>query len=411
MRSINQGHGPTPPSSQVLSIMQSCALNEPLLPNLQTLMLWLAHDTQQLISFIPLLLSARTTTIDLIFFGSHLSKATIASAIATFSTFPTLCPNLRDISLVGLERDPMITAAVSELALKTNHNTLRSFCVDSPLTDEARKSICKHPDLHKLRTVIDRPSSIPTIILPNLTDIYITYDDGHDWLHGFRGASLGKLTTVTIFSRSSSVDGILGAFECVALTTSIPKTLSAFRVHALHPWKPSYRSLLPFTQLNHLVIDSPCKITCSSTIDDDTITDLAQAMPKLEVLGLGGEPCSTRAGVTAKGLVALAYYCPHLSDLTIHFQVTSLDPGVASVEKITTPREGCALHTLHAGWIPVPEGSALMVALTLLHIFPRLKNLYYSDMGWEEVSDALGRSKNLARCLGEKHLFVVSQFY
>ena len=394
-------------SPQALSVLQFRALSEPLLPNLKVL--HLLHVRGESIPFIPLLLSPRTTTIHLRFSELDLHRAVVASMI---NTLPMLCPNLHAIHLTGLPRDPMITAAVSELALATNQNTLRHFCVDSSLTEEACEVIRKHPDLRTFHTVIDRPNALPTMVLPNLTNINIAYNLSHDWLQGFRGASLGKLTSVTIASESDLIVDFLGAFESAALTTSIPGTLSSLVFHTERPWRPIYRSLLPFTQLKILAIWCSCEPSCSSTVDDDIITDLARAMPKLEVLGLGNYPCKTAAGVTVKGLTALAHYCPHLLDLTIHFQVASLDPPAilcfASPGETPIPQQGCALKYLHVGDISVPEESTLMVALTLVNIFPHLECVNYSDVGWEKVANAIQGSKHLVHSSSENVLFVVS---
>ena len=397
MRKI-EGHGTLDLlSSQVLSALQLHTLNELLLPNLQSLWLWFTNLTEDFISFIPLFLSTKTTLIDIIFSGSDLHIAAIASMI---TAFPKLCPNLYWIRFGGLPRDSMITDAVSELVLRTGRNALQYFSVDLPLTAEALEVICKHPDLSTLSTSFDWHTTLPTMALPNLTDMDIDGCYDHDWLQGFCGASLGKLTSVSISSHSDSTDEFLGAFKTVALTTSIPTTLSSLRYNTECSWKPDYRPLLPFTQLRDLVISSTCDIECSSTIDDNTITDLAQAMPQLEFLRLGNSPCETPAGVTAKGLTALAYHCPHLFNLCIHFQVASLDPAVipnlTPSDESTITRGGCALCSLQVGRIRVPEESTSMVASALVQIFPDLKEIECFDMGWEKVSLAMDHYRQLA---------------
>ena len=82
-------------------------------------------------------------------------------------------------------------------------------------------------------------------------------------------------------------------------------------------------------------------------------------MPNLELLHLGETPCQTPTGATAKGLAALAYYCPHLSTLRVHFQADTLVPRpastVASSDNTTIPRADCALTNLKVGAMPVEE--------------------------------------------------------
>ena len=195
----------------------------------------------------PLLLSPATTTIE-ISASKNLPEVVTASMIAALST---LCPNLQHIIFDGLPRDPVITAAVSGLLLTINRNILQHFWVDSPLFEGACKVIYKLPGLRKLRTIIDGPTVLPTLVLPSLIELSIEYDGGHDWLQGSRGASLGKSTSVSIHSDSDSIDDFLGEFESVALTTSIPATLLEFTFYTSSAWRPNYRSLLPFTHLKN----------------------------------------------------------------------------------------------------------------------------------------------------------------
>ena len=377
-------------SLEMFSVLQLRAISEPLFPNLKALILWTL--TRESIPFFPLFLSPRITTIS-IFFDSC-PPATVASIIADF---PTLCPNLQDITLYSRPTDPMITAAFSRMLLTSNKNTLRYFRVGSTLTEEAREVVYRLPDLWGLSVVIEGGTSLPTVILPNLVELDIECDHDFHWLQGFRGAIFGKLASVTFFSDSKPIGDPLEAFVTVALTTSISATLSTLKFSTSLPWRPNYRSLLPLTRLQDLIMDSPCERGCSSTIDDDIVSDIARAMPKLQYLRLGEAPCKTPAGVTAKGLAALAYYCLHLVTLNIHFQVATLDPsvilGVAPDGEPSVPREGCALTDLDVGEISLPEGSTLAVASTLLRIFPHIRLIESANETWEEVKNTINLSR------------------
>ena len=380
---------PHPPPDQVLPVLQFHSLNEPLFPNLKSLRLLCAAGDS--IPFIPLFVSPKITSI-LFRYAADVPRATAASM---FAALPTLCPNLERITILHIPRDPMITAAVSAMLLATNRNTLQQFHVDSPLTEEASKVIYKLPNLRNLWVVIDGPGLLPTLVLPDLTRVDVEYDDECHWLQGFRGATFGKLTSITFRSESSPIGDFLEAFESVALTTSISATLTEFEFYTPRRWQPNYRSLLPFTQLKKLDLHFRCTRVCSSTIDDDIITDLARAMPKLEILYLGSSPCQIPGGVTAKGLVALAYYCLHLSRLCVHFRVASLReiPQVASGGKSNVPREDCALTDLEVGETYVPEVSTPIVAPALLRIFPRLDHIEYSGPSWRMIARTINTPK------------------
>ena len=284
----------------------------------------------------------------------------VASIISRLST---LCPDLESIYFNSLTRDPVITDAVSEMLLGCNRDTLRYFQVDSPLTKEAREVLCQLPKLSVLWTVIQGPTSLPQVELPNLTLIDLEYDGHTEWLQGFRGAVLEKLDRVFLRCESEGIGDFLGAFESVALTTSVPTTLSVMKFCTSQSWNPNYRSLLRFTQLKKLVVEFHCDGICSSRVDDDTIISLARTMPKLEVLQLGGKPCGTPTGVTIKGLIALACGCLRLSKLRIHFEATSLVQGATGAGTLSLSgdgtavrREDCSLRYLDVGDIPHPGG-------------------------------------------------------
>jgi len=368
-------------SSEVLPFLQVGAVNEPLLPNLRTLKLWPAPG--KFIPLIPSFLSPRTTLINIGFDEPDLPKAVIASMV---TTFPILCPNLKEITLRPLPRDPMITTGVSGMLLATNRNTLQRFHVDSPLT-EGREVIYKLPNLRELSAVIEGDTSLPSAVLPYLTSLTITCDHGHGWLQMFHGATFGKPSPLSS--------------NRAALAVSTQNTLSWLYLHTSCSWNPSYTSLLPFTQMKYLEIRFSCRNGCSSSVDDDILTKLVRAMPKLENLQLGDAPCCRiPIGVTAKGLVALTHHCPNISFLCIRFQVASLSapPATAGVTSNAefTPRRDCALTELDVGAISVPEESVLTVAPTLAHIFPRIESInYVEDENWDMVEGTISLSREI----------------
>ena len=397
-------------SADVHAVLQLWAIDEPLFPNLKSLELW--STVGEFIPFIPLFLSPRTTSISITFTVRPPTEA--MSPALLVATFPTLCPKLQTIRLRFLSRDPTITATVSKLLLTTNRDALRQFRVDSPLTEEAREVIYKLPELCGLTTVVEGSTSLPIMVLPNLTEMNIEYDHNCDWLEGFRGATLGKLDSVTFRARSESarVAGFLEAFEDAGRATST--TLSAFRFYTRRPWRPNYRSLLSFKQLKVLEIGFSCEGGCSSTIDDDIITDLARAMPKLETLRLGGTPCETPAGVTVEGLAVLAHHCTDLSYLSIHFRVDSFyvlpviggTPHAGNV----APRRDCALTDLSVGRIPMPEESVLIAALTLVRIFPNLSGISHKyNSNWGKISSAICLSGQIVDRSSKEHSLSTSR--
>ena len=390
------------PSVELLSAMQLRNVNEPLFPNL--ISLFFRRIEEPSIPFFFLFLSPRITSIH-IGFRYTPSKVAIVSVI---TTLPKRCPNLQTIGLRPLPRDPVITASVSRMLLATNWDTLQALYVNSPLTEEANNVLYKLPNLRDLSVVIERATPLPSASLPNLTELSIECDDDGSWPELFRRATLGKLESIVFGIQSEQIGNFLEVFERAALSCSIQNTLSELYFSTSSSWNPNYSSLLPFTRLVDLVVRFSCSNVCSSTLDDDIIVDLPQAMPKLELLRLSDDPCGEpTAGVTTKGLMALARHCPNLDFLCIHFQATSLcapptGPGMTPDTDSTIIRTDCTLTHLVLGKMPVPEGSASTVAQTLLCIFPRIETIEFINEGWKEVESAILNSRRIDDHPGKK---------
>jgi len=374
-------------------MLQLHAANDPWLRRLETFEF--EGATEELIPFVPLLLSPKTTEIYIRFLKDAVPIMVVASTIAGLSK---LCPDLERITLMDLPRDPIITEAASDLLLACNRDTLQAFCVDSPLTEKAQEIVCQLPGLSKLWVVIQGSTSLPVVALPNLTMIDVEYDD-LNWLQGFRGVTLEKLESVTFSSQSEKICDPLGTFESIALAASAQKTLSEFRFETSRSWNPNYSALLSFHQLKEVAIQSSCKNGCSSRVDDNIIMSMARAMPMLETLQLGDLPCNTPAGITVNGLVGLARLCPRLSGLCIHFQAATLLEAATSPTALfpsdgesVVRQEACALTDLVVERIPIPEGSGLAIAHILLQIFPHILNVRgyaYRAREWRVVADTI----------------------
>ena len=325
----------------------------------------------------------------------------VASTIARLST---LCPDIQSLVIFPLPRHQVITEAASELLLGCNRDTLQLFLVDSPLTEAARGILYKLTKLREVLTTIQGPTVLPRVALPDLTAICVWWDSTYDWLQGFRGATIGKLKTVIVgpISESAQIDKFLEEFQSVALSTSSQDTLSKFDFYTSQSWIPDYTSLFGFKQMTQLRIEFSCHDGCPSTVDDDIITGLAQAMPKLEILRLGGAPCSALTGVTLKGLVALACHCVQLSELCVHLEAGKLAEAATSTElprpsenAAIIPRTNCALRNLQVGKAPIQRQVTSAVALTLLQVFPKILNVEYIDPQWENVAETIKLFKRI----------------
>ena len=114
----------------------------------------------------------------------------------------------------------------------TYRNTLQQFRMDSLFTEEASEAVYKLPDLRSLSVVINKVTSLPSALCPNLIKLKVTYNNEDDWPRLFHGAMFGNLESVT-FPGSEQIGDFLGAFERAALSSSIHNTLSKFRLAIL----------------------------------------------------------------------------------------------------------------------------------------------------------------------------------
>ena len=350
---------------------------------------------------IPLFLSSKIVNIK-IRFAAGSPTVMVASTIARLSI---LCPNLECVlvTLSDLPRDPVIIEAVSEMLLACNRDVLRLFVVNSPLTEEARRVLYQLPNLQQLWTVIQGPTSLSPMTLPNLVIINLEYDHGHEWLRGFDGATLGRLKYANFHAKSvaAPLTNFLEEFKRVALTTSAPSTLLRFAFRTIRLRNPDYSSLLVFKQLTELVVEFSCHNDCSSTVDDNIIIDLAEAMPKLRILQLGRPPCRVSTGITFKGLVTLAHRCPQLTRLCVHLQVlgfsepASTEPPPPPKHAAIIPRMSCALTNLQVGEAPIVQRSVMAISFTLLQLFPQLLNLEYANPQWRRVVETIELFKRI----------------
>jgi len=228
-------------SPEDFSVLQIYAINGLLLPNLKTLEL--RGIREWFTPFIPLFLPPRINSVFLAF----LSDPPVAMVASFITILPTLCPDLRAITLRGLPKNLMVTTAVSEMLLVVNRNTLQEFDVGTLLTEEASEVFYRLPSLRGLEVVIEKGTRLPSASLPNLFNLTIKCDNEDDWSQLFHGATFGKLEHVKFCLQSGQIGDFLGTFERAALSSSLQNTLSSFQLFALCSWNPSYSSLLPFT--------------------------------------------------------------------------------------------------------------------------------------------------------------------
>jgi len=175
------------------------------------------------------------------------------------------------------------------------------------LTEEASQATYRlHAGYGRfLRTPLHCPQYCSRIS-PNWMSYIITTTTGYE---RSMGATLSKPMEVNLHAECDQIGGFLEVFENVALATSASATLSQSRFCTSRSWNPRHYSLLPFKQLKELVIEFSFQDGCSSSVDDEIITALTQATPKLEILQPGNTPCEAPSNVTVQGLITPTHHC------------------------------------------------------------------------------------------------------
>ncbi|KAJ7166636.1 hypothetical protein C8R46DRAFT_1094941 [Mycena filopes] len=146
------------------------------------------------------------------------------------------------------------------------------------------------------------------------------------------------------------------------------------------------RPLLVFHNLTYLVILSALNFA----LDDEFIDALSKALPKIETLrfrvGFGD---SRRGSVTLSGLRAFALHCPHLDDLELTFDATTVPPGPHPAPGAPLVRQTC-LSCLVVADSPIDAPGP--VAHFLSAMFPELQTVEATRILTEEEDEELRRA-------------------
>ena len=382
----------------------------PLLPNLVSLN-WDSDD-----AFLPFISPFISRSLSSIVIDVPRGASALLPPI--LSTLSTLSPDIREIQIERLFHSPSTEEASSQLLMHCNPYRLRKYNVDSPISPTALRHIIQLPSLEEFWLVVDSfqlPDPLPVIVFPSLRLLDVEYRGDHTWLALLPAIENPVLTSIFVECSGADVARFVEAFQLTAAGCGIEERLQEFRVRSQEEFKISpelITCILSFKNLTSLKVLSECSTIICQTFDlaDDHIDLLTKAMPRLESLAIGEEPCGVPSQITFRSLYTISNRCPRLTHLQIHFNpalfVTRVDTdsesgGVAlGLSDLTTPpSELCSVTTIDVGNIPLPSESntSYIMALGLLGVFPRLEKLEYDDGDWEDVDDLIGVCRRMGR--------------
>lgn len=302
--------------------------------------------------------------------------------------------------------------------MQCNPYRLRKYNIDSPLSASALRHVIQLPSLEEFWLVVDSfqlPDPLPVIVFPSLRLLDVEYKGNHTWLELLPAIENPVLTSIFVECSGTGVERFMDAFKLTVAGCRLQERLQEFRIRSQDEFKISpaiLASTLSFKNLTSLKVLSECPSSVCQTFDltDNDIDLLTNAMPRLEALAIGEEPCGVPSQITFKSLYIISCRCAQLSNLQIHFNpvlfVTRLDTdsesgGVAlGLSDLTAPPSDlCSVTSLDVGNIPLPSESntSYILALGLLGVFPRLEKIEYEDGEWEDVCDLIDVCRRMGR--------------
>lgn len=398
-------------SSTALHLLQLSSPGSPLLPNLASLE-W--ESDEAFIPFIPSFISRSLTSI--VIDAPREASSMLPPIITTLSTVPS---DIREIQVERLFHGPSTQEASSQLLMQCNSYHLRKYNVDSPLSASALRHVIQLPSLEEFWLVVDSfPSEdpLPIIVFPKLRLLDVEYSGDPTWLKLLPAIENPVLASLFIQCLGPDVAQLMVSLQLALAGCAVCERLQEFRVRSKDDFKITQQMVactFQFKNLTSLKLLSECPPTICQTFDltDDDIDLLTQAMPRLESLAIGEEPCEAPSQTTFNSLYIISRRCPRLTTLQLHFNPArfvakvdtdseSRDVTLGLFEFGTPPSELCSVTTLDVGKIPLTRQVAnvsYIMALGLLGVFPRLEQIKYDDSDWDETNDLIGVCRRMGR--------------
>ena len=328
---------------------------------------------------------------------------TMRSAIKNFPS------SLQCLSIyLGRGPETHLTEEISSFILGRGES-FREFGTNLMLSTQAIVHLMQLPNLSFWATEQGPPQvtdlihhGVPdgvTTLFPSLKALYLRGDAALEWLSLFEAAK--KRTPPWIMA-----DDSLSTLSYRHPTIPINSTLLS--------------RLLPFTGLVEVFLTMGCLFRpCVSQFTDQDVERLAIALPKLEALTLGEQPCrADTCPTTVQSLLSLSLHCTRLKHLNIHFRTANLRADILALlgnaySQGLHLRPRCALETLVTGEmsIELTDHDTTLISMGMLTIFPSLSKFVSRSPRWAQlgvlmkifgqIEGLTAVTENFMRCLNE----------
>ena len=264
--------------------------------------------------------------------------------------------------------------------------SLRQLTSPIPLSDAATNHLIQLPHLHSWHAEGPPPSysaSPLPLDFPPLIDFTLGAGVACEWLSLFerledRVSSTQGMTPLSRLKESLiylNINSFPGPVIDVSFTSSIQR----------------FGNLVDLDIRVHCY-DEYGEGQCAFNLNNNNVTELAMALPQLELLVLG-HPCPDNTCATTVGcLLLVSVLCVRLEELQIHFNTTDtvddlknmlIDPRFQEIRSL--PR--CPLTQLDVFETPLDldESDFETVALGMIDIFPSLETCEGLEDIWDEL--------------------------
>ena len=310
---------------------------------------------------------------------SEVSPGILQVVASTISALPA--PTLQDLS-VSVDCPGIPPAyfedSLSSIVLRCGPSLVK-FSSPIPLSDTAINHLIHLPSLRTWHIKHPPPSysaSPSPLVFPPLTEFIVGDGTGRGWISLLERlgdhTSSAQGTTPLSRVRKSLKSLTIGNFPDSVIDISLASVIRTFR------------------NLAHLNVVFDClDDRCVFKLNDDNVTEIATALPRLESLLLG-YPCGNNTcATTVVCLLQISTRCPRLQSLEIHFNTTNIVDDLNNIsedprfEELRLLRK-CAVSCLDVNdmTLPIEESDFETVANGMMDIFPELERCD----GWEEFS-------------------------
>ena len=325
---------------------------------------------------------------------SEVPRDILAAIISTISTLPTSTLQSLSVDVKCVTHVAYFKDFLSSVALRCGPS-LTEFASPVPLSDAAINHLIQLPHLRIWHIEGPPPHySTPSLplIFPPLTELTLG-----------EGAACGWLS---LFERSQ--DGA-STMQGVAPLSWVKDSLKSLDIKELsgHIINISFTSQIRlFQNLTHLWITAHCPDEDDDQrifrLNDNDVTNLAVALPRLEFLSLGAPCPKNTCATTIACLLQISVHCVGLKELEFHFNSTRIVDDLENISKDPQLQElrllpKCTLSCLYVDEIPLTldEPGLEIVANGIIDIFPSLTCCVGKRRGWVEVSDGIRELRKL----------------